>query len=69
MATKTRKLPNKTEPIELFMTLQDQERIAVRALILQCLHKETVGHVRNKIGDAVAEIGRQYSDAGMFTFY
>lgn len=29
------------------------------------MQSETVVHVRNKIGDAIAEIARQYSDDGM----
>ena len=47
------------------MTLQEPEQIAIRSKLLQCMQSEATGHVRNKIGDAVAEIARQYSDEGM----
>ena len=68
MSTKTRKVPNKTEPTELFMTLQDPQKVLIREKLLQCMQTETIGHVRNKIGDAVAEIARQYSDDGQYQY-
>ena len=46
------------------MTLQQQQKIAIRSKLLQCLQSESLPHVRNKVGDAVAEIARQYSDDG-----
>jgi hypothetical protein len=64
MSTKSRKLPTSAEPRELFMTLQQAQQVAIRSKLLQCLQSETVPHVRNKIGDAVAEIARQYADDG-----
>lgn len=64
MSTKTRKVPNRSEPIELFMTLQEPQKNAIRSQLIQCMQSETIGHVRNKVGDAVAEIARQYSDDG-----
>ena len=64
MSTKTRKLPNVSEPRELFLTLQQPEKSAIRAQLLQALQNEPLLNVRNKIGDAVAEIARQYTDDG-----
>ncbi|KAI4132426.1 MAG: hypothetical protein LQ347_002595 [Umbilicaria vellea] len=64
IATKMRKLPGTDESKELFMTLQEAEKVEIRKKLLQCLQDETVPHVRNKVGDAVAEVARQYSDEG-----
>ena len=47
------------------MTLKEPQKVAIREKLLQCLENETVANVRNKIGDAVAEIARQYSDEGI----
>lgn len=49
---------------DLFLTLQQPEREAIRGKLLQCLASETDNSVRSKIGDAVAEIGRQHTDEG-----
>lgn len=65
IATKMRKLPGTDESKELFMTLQEAEKVEIRKKLLQCLQDETVPHVRNKVGDAVAEVARQYSDEGV----
>lgn len=40
--------------------------MAIRQRLLQSLRNESVAHVRNKIGDAVAEIAGQYADNGTF---
>ena len=64
ISTKTRKNPETNVTKELFMTLQEPQKIAIRDKLLQCLENETVANIRNKIGDAVAEIARQYSDEG-----
>ena len=64
MSTKTRKVPNSNEPRELFLTLQDAQKQVIRSKLLQCLQNESIPKVRNKIGDAVAEIARQYTDDG-----
>lgn len=64
MSTKTRKIPNKVEPIELFLTLPEPQRIAIQERLLNCLQAELAPSVRNKISDAVAEIARQYTDDG-----
>ena len=38
--------------------------MAIRTKLLQSLTAETPPAVRNKVGDAVAEIARQYADDG-----
>jgi len=47
---------------ELFLTLQKPQRDAIRTKLLECLATETVATVRHKVGDAIAEIARQYVD-------
>ena len=46
------------------MLLQPQQKVAIRQKLLECLQGERLPDVRHKIGDAVAEIARQYSDNG-----
>jgi hypothetical protein len=65
MATKNQKLPNSTEPRELFLSLLQPQKIAIRGKLLLCLQNEGIAVVRHKIGDAVAEIARQYAEDGM----
>lgn len=65
MATKTRKTPGTEESKELFMLLQPPQKGVIRQKLLQCLQSENLPAVRHKIGDAVAEVARQYSDDGM----
>lgn len=48
----------------MFITLQPPHKEAIRQRLLECLQNEGLPHVRHKIGDAVAEIARQYSDEG-----
>lgn len=64
IATKTRKPPGSEESKELFLTLQQPQKIAIRQKLLECLQNETLPPVRHKIGDAVAEVARQYADDG-----
>ena len=52
--------------MELFLTLQQEQAHVIRTKLLEALASESTNSVRNKIGDAVAEIARQYSDASMF---
>ncbi|KAF4549784.1 Importin subunit beta-3-like protein [Elsinoe fawcettii] len=47
---------------ELFLTLKQEERNTIRARLLECLSTEQTDSVRHKIGDAIAEIARQYVD-------
>lgn len=44
--------------------MTDEAKLPIRTHLLQCLSNETVPHVRNKVGDAIAEVARQYADAG-----
>lgn len=46
------------------MTLQQAQKVAIRQKLLECLHNEPLAQVRHKIGDAVAEVARQYTDDG-----
>lgn len=64
ISSKTRKDPNSSETAELFLSLPQQQKIAIQEKLLQALQSETLSNVRHKIGDAVAEIARQYSDEG-----
>ena len=64
MATKTRKDPASEGSKELFLTIQQAQRNAIRAKLLQCLEGEQISHVRNKVGDAIAELARQYTEEG-----
>lgn len=60
VATKNRKIGD--EPQELFLTLPQQQKEVIRQKLLECLQSEPEKQVRHKIGDAVAEIAREYSD-------
>ncbi|KAI9777689.1 MAG: hypothetical protein M1839_008608 [Geoglossum umbratile] len=62
IATKSRKDPATGETKELFVTLQQAQKVAIRQKLLECLTREAISQVRNKIGDAVAEVARQYTD-------
>lgn len=64
MATKSKKLPGSGESRELFLTLQLAQKIAIRQKLLQALETENIPQIRHKIGDAVAEVARQYADSG-----
>ena len=64
MATRNRKEPTENTSKELLMFVSQQERNVIRTKLLECLAKEQISAVRNKIGDAVAEVARQCSDAG-----
>ncbi|KAI4109039.1 MAG: hypothetical protein L6R37_000757 [Teloschistes peruensis] len=64
IATKTRKVFDSDESKDLFITLQHAQQEAVRQSLLEVLQNESLPHVRHKIGDAVAEVARQYCDQG-----
>lgn len=64
ISTRTRKDPATNQTKDAFMTLQQPERNAIRGKLLMCLTTEQLSSVRNKIGDAVAELARQYTDEG-----
>ncbi|EXJ75736.1 uncharacterized protein A1O5_00243 [Cladophialophora psammophila CBS 110553] len=63
-ASKQRKIPPSTDSKELFWSLSPEAKTAIRSKLLEGLAREQVNQVRNKIGDAIAEIARQYVDAG-----
>ena len=62
IAAKTRKTPDSEEAKELFLALSQQQKLAIRQKLLECFQSEAILLVRHKVGDAVAEIARQYSD-------
>ncbi|KAF2121760.1 importin subunit beta-3 [Lophiotrema nucula] len=61
-SSKPRKDPNTGATRDLFLTLPQGDREAIRAKLLQCLSAEPDSSVRSKIGDAVAELARQHTD-------
>lgn len=65
IATKTRKDPASGEVKEVFLSLPNEQRVAIREKLIACLSNESTLDVRKKIGDAVAEVARQYTDNGM----
>lgn len=65
IASKSRKLDNNTT-VELFLALPKAQGYAIRQKLLEALSAEKTNVVRNKIGDAVAEIAREYSDNSAF---
>lgn len=65
IATKTRKDPASGEVKEVFLSLPNEQRVAIREKLITCLSSESTLDVRKKIGDAVAEVARQYTDNGM----
>ena len=68
IAGRTRKTGNagseEGEQEDLFWSLQPPQKNAIRAALLQCLAQEKEGAVRHKVGDAVAEVARQYTSFG-----
>lgn len=64
IATKTRKDPATGEAKEVFLSLPNEQRVVIREKLVTCLTSESVIDVRKKVGDAVAEIARQYTDNG-----
>jgi hypothetical protein len=65
IATKTRKDPASGDAKEVFSSLPNEQRVAIREKLVTCLTNESVTDVRKKIGDALAEVARQYTDNGM----
>lgn len=49
------------------MSIADDQAGVIRQKLLETLGTETDRLVRNKIGDAVAELARQYSENGTST--
>ena len=48
------------------MSLQPNQKEAIRSKLLQALGGETQSGARNKISDAIAEVARQYTDEGRY---
>ncbi|KAK3346295.1 armadillo-type protein [Lasiosphaeria hispida] len=61
IACKTRKTPT-SENTDMFISLDKEHAYMIRTKVLENLVTEPDRGVRNKISDAIAEIGRQYSD-------
>jgi hypothetical protein len=65
IATKARKDPVSGDTKEVFSSLPNEQRVAIREKLVACLTSESVTDVRKKVGDALAEVARQYTDNGM----
>ncbi|KAA8566653.1 hypothetical protein EYC84_009191 [Monilinia fructicola] len=63
IASKSRKIDD-NNTIELFLAIPKQQAYVIRQKLIEALGLEKSNPVRNKIGDAVAEIAREYSDNG-----
>lgn len=63
ISSKTRKLDN-GQTVEVFQAISKDQAAVIRQKLLETLGSETDRAVRNKIGDAVAEIARQYNETG-----
>src|SRR3954452_16256892 len=61
IASKTVKKP---DPKDLFISLTPEQKTFIRDLLIQCFAEESVDTVRHKIGDAVADIARQFYEYG-----
>ncbi|KAI9052596.1 hypothetical protein LZ554_003939 [Drepanopeziza brunnea f. sp. 'monogermtubi'] len=62
IASKARKQDDGST-VETFLSLDQSQGYVIRQKLLEALGTETTNPVRNKIGDAVAEVAREYSDA------
>lgn len=68
MSTKTRRVTGEDrDSKEQFLLLQTQQQVVIRQKLVECLQTESLPQVRHKIGDAVAEVARQYSDNGRWS--
>lgn len=63
IASKTRK-NERGETVDMFTSLAKEQAEVIRQKLLETLANETDNNARHKISDAVAEIGRQYSENG-----
>lgn len=66
MATRPRKTADSEVSQDIFISLPEPQRDAIRSKLLECLAAEQDQNVRHKIGDAIAEVSRQYIDAGSY---
>ena len=67
MATRSKKDADGDSTQDLFYSLDPAARNAIRAKLLEALVTEQDASTRNKMGDAVAEIARQYAAEGQLT--
>lgn len=67
IATRARKDAGAETSQDLFYSLASPQRDAIRSKLLEALTSEQEASVRNKVGDAVAEIARQYAAEGKKT--
>ncbi|KAM3548004.1 hypothetical protein MY1884_009355 [Beauveria asiatica] len=61
ISSKTRKLDD-GQTVDMFLAIAKDQAAVIRQKLLETLGSETDRAVRNKIGDAVAEIARQYNE-------
>lgn len=62
IASRTRKSGSEEDDSQdLFWSLDTPQRDAIRSALLQSLSSEQENAVRHKVGDAVAEVARQYA--------
>jgi len=64
IATRSKKDADGESTQDLFYSLEPAARNAIRAKMLEALVTEQDASARNKMGDAVAEIARQYAAEG-----
>jgi len=64
IATRSRKEDNSDSTQDLFFSLPPPQKEAIRARLLEGLLNEVDNSTRNKVGDAVAEVARQYVAEG-----
>ena len=60
-ASKSKKVGEESK--DTFMWVEAEQRHAIRTGLLKALAGEQINHVRNKIGDAVSEVARQYTES------
>ncbi len=65
IASKTRKT-DQGETMDMFVSLAKDQAGVIRQKLLETLAAESDRSIRNKISDAVAEIGRQYAESSVF---
>ena len=67
MSNKSKKIKtedNEDATIELYRIISQQAKHTSRSKLLECLQQEQINSVRDKVGDAVAEVARQYTELG-----
>lgn len=68
MSNKNKKIKtddNEDVTVELYRTISQEAKNTCRSKLLECLQQEQNSSVRDKIGDAVAEVARQYAELGI----